>query len=334
MEYHFSSVTPTTRATRTGRPSSWIQFWHPTDYQWKVVNLPVAGLPAELVGLRILHLTDLHFRPCWSPVYSEIIERINSANVDLILMTGDFVDDKINAGPSLRFANRFFSRLRSRLGNFTIFGNHDHDVLYRLARRAAEKGLISPEPWPRRRKESDNEPLGTSIPPRLPKIDLFVHSVLDDRRELIEYRGATIELIGFRGTSRNDFNSEFLRSLPGKQGGSVRIVLSHHPDSVRRLVRAADGPGTVRLSRVGEGDLSSQGLDADVILAGHTHGGQICLPSGRAIISHDSLPKECVSGVHRFGSTWLVVSRGLGFSSIPVRVFCRPEIIELRLVLG
>jgi predicted MPP superfamily phosphohydrolase len=133
--------------------------------------------------------------------------------------------------------------------------------------------------------------------------------LLDDRRVLLTYQDASIELIGFRGTSRADFNYEFLQSLPQKSPATVRIVLSHHPDSIRHL----------------------QSINADLILSGHTHGGQVCLPNGRAILSHDTLPKSQASGIHRFGDSWLIVSRGLGFSSIPIRLFCPPEIVEIKL---
>ena len=69
----------------------------------------------------------------------------------------------------------------------------------------------------------------------------------------------------------------------------------------------------------------------DLILAGHTHGGQVCLPGGRAILSHDPLPKRFAKGVHQFDQTWLCVPRGLGFSAHAVRAFCPAEVIELTL---
>ncbi|HWB54613.1 MAG TPA: metallophosphoesterase [Tepidisphaeraceae bacterium] len=303
MEHQISAV------IRPGRPQPWIHFGGPSEYQWNCVDLPIANLPRELIGLRILHLTDLHFGPGWLRGLNKVIRDVNAANADLLLMTGDFVDNKCNAGPALRFARRFFSQLHSRLGNYAIVGNHDQDLLYRFARHAAAKGWIVPEPWPKRSKNGTILHSLPPIPPKLPNLNLFGHHLLDDQALRIEFNGATIELIGIRGASRDDLDHEFLNSVPAKQAESVRIILSHQPDNVLRL----------------------ESLKADIILSGHTHGGQICLPGGRALLTHDSLPKRFASGIHRIGSTWLVVSRGLGYTKIPLRLFCSPEIVEIKL---
>jgi predicted MPP superfamily phosphohydrolase len=68
-----------------------------------------------------------------------------------------------------------------------------------------------------------------------------------------------------------------------------------------------------------------------VYLAGHTHGGQICGPGGLALTWNDSMARRYCKGVHRYRDTWLVVSRGMGFSQLPLRLFCPPEAIEIRL---
>ena len=73
-------------------------------------------------------------------------------------------------------------------------------------------------------------------------------------------------------------------------------------------------------------------LRADFFLAGHTHGGQICLPGGRPIITHDGMPRGQCKGVFRMDGTWYVVSRGFGFAGIPVRVNCPPEVGEVEMV--
>ncbi len=79
----------------------------------------------------------------------------------------------------------------------------------------------------------------------------------------------------------------------------------------------------------------------DVVLAGHTHGGQLCLPGGRALVTNCDLDTGRVKGLHRHPadaapgtprSTWLHVSAGLGTSPYaPVRFCCRPEATLLTL---
>ncbi|HEY1683184.1 MAG TPA: metallophosphoesterase [Tepidisphaeraceae bacterium] len=304
-DYDSISIT----AGRAAEPGPWFNLFSPVPFQFNRIDLPIAGLPEDLVGLKLIHISDAHFRSRWSLGWQEMVERINSAQADLIFMTGDFVDSKINSAPAMPNVERFFSSLKSRLGNFAIFGNHDHDFLYRLAKKVAAGGKIASEPWPRRKRDKDREPKGLPIPPRLPAMNYLGHRILDDCREVVKVGEAELEIIGFRGTSRADFSENFLRLLPAKPANGMRIVMSHHPDSIRKL----------------------ESLEPDLVLAGHTHGGQICLPGHRAIISHDSLPKKCASGLHRFGKNWLLVSRGLGFSSFSIRVFCPPEIVEVTL---
>jgi len=88
-----------------------------------------------------------------------------------------------------------------------------------------------------------------------------------------------------------------------------KLMLLHYPD----LVYAAAAAGV------------------DVCLAGHTHGGQICLPAGRPLLRHDSLPPHMCTGIHRVGSTWLVVNRGIGKAGLRLRMFCPPHVMMLTL---
>jgi predicted MPP superfamily phosphohydrolase len=64
-----------------------------------------------------------------------------------------------------------------------------------------------------------------------------------------------------------------------------------------------------------------------LVLAGHTHGGQLCLPGGRAVVTNCGIDRSRVSGASRWSERmWLHVSNGLGTSKyVPVRLFCRPS---------
>lgn len=118
-----------------------------------------------------------------------------------------------------------------------------------------------------------------------------------------------VDLIGLPGTMRSD--GRLFDDLD-RDPHRPTIVLSHYPDEIRRLDR----------------------LSPDLMLAGHTHGGQICLPigGGLPLLTHDELPWRMARGVHRVDETWLVVSRGVGTTKLPIRVFCPAEAVELTLV--
>jgi predicted MPP superfamily phosphohydrolase len=74
----------------------------------------------------------------------------------------------------------------------------------------------------------------------------------------------------------------------------------------------------------------------DLLLAGHTHGGQLCLPFYGALVTNCGIERERVSGLHRHpadGRAWLHISAGLGTSPwAPARFACRPEASLLTLV--
>jgi predicted MPP superfamily phosphohydrolase len=73
-------------------------------------------------------------------------------------------------------------------------------------------------------------------------------------------------------------------------------------------------------------------LGYDLMFAGHTHGGQVCLPVVGALVTNCSMPRRLVDGLIRMGPTVLHISRGLGTSKYaPFRFCCRPEATILRL---
>ena len=76
-----------------------------------------------------------------------------------------------------------------------------------------------------------------------------------------------------------------------------------------------------------------------LVFAGHTHGGQVCVPGWGALTTNCDLPVEEAKGLSRHraakGSTWLHVSAGLGSSPFaPYRFACPPEVTLLTLTPG
>jgi len=324
-----------------------LQVGVPNSYEWTEVELGVAGLARELEGLRIVHVSDLHFRGKWALCYERMIEEINAARADLILITGDFNEKKLDARPAMPFIKRFVEALKARAGKYGILGNHDVGLRGR-GDRSGPPPLPSPG-VPEEGVREEGHPIGIrgdgeiredasgGDAVRLPTREVrgegerpgrdagglglegmvareemtkFLSSLgvemMDGRREVVP--GMGVEVIGLEGGDRLDLDVAWLAGLPRRDPKLLRIVLSHYPDHLRRTA-----------------------LEADLFLAGHTHGGQICLPFGVPIITHDRLGRRMCKGVHRVGRTWLVVSRGVGFATIAMRMFCPPEIIEIRL---
>jgi predicted MPP superfamily phosphohydrolase len=73
---------------------------------------------------------------------------------------------------------------------------------------------------------------------------------------------------------------------------------------------------------------------AHLYLCGHTHGGQICLPGGRALFTHSAAPRRTAVGRWRYRSMLGYTSRGVGASGIPLRFNCHGEITLITLRRG
>lgn len=67
-------------------------------------------------------------------------------------------------------------------------------------------------------------------------------------------------------------------------------------------------------------------INADIMLSGHTHGGQLRLPWLGAFINHSDMPLKFSSGILRHGNTLGLVSRGLGEVALPLRTLCPPQL--------
>lgn len=92
---------------------------------------------------------------------------------------------------------------------------------------------------------------------------------------------------------------------------------------------SVDDPA-ILLSHRPDGWLLSGTERFQLVLSGHTHGGQVRIPGFGAVFRHNHVPDRFVSGVYeRPGHPVLITSRGLGMSELPVRFMARPEILRI-----
>ncbi len=146
--------------------------------------------------------------------------------------------------------------------------------------------------------------------------------LLENRAISLHRKGGVIRLIGLDDPARYPpvlERSRYLAELgrirfPDNDEDPFTILLAHRPEYLAEYADAG----------------------IDLILAGHAHGGQFRLPAidaGLFAPGQGFLPLY-TTGPYRLGRSVLVVSRGLGNSIIPVRVYNRPEIVTLVLVSG
>lgn len=127
-------------------------------------------------------------------------------------------------------------------------------------------------------------------------------TVLKDQRTALTIRGERVDLAGIRFWTRTV--SEISKVLKGT--GGTTLLLAHDP---RRLVEAA-------------------ALDVQLVLSGHTHGGQVIVP-GIGAIAGRKFP--VLAGVAERDNTALFVSRGVGTVYVPIRINCPPDVAVLTL---
>ena len=107
----------------------------------------------------------------------------------------------------------------------------------------------------------------------------------------------------------------------------------HYYFSAAARAALTEAPAGFKIALIHSAELADAAAEAGyrLYLAGHTHGGQICLPGGRPIITHMSRFRRYASGLWRHGDMQGYTSTGLGVSALPVRFNSRGEVVLITL---
>jgi uncharacterized protein len=268
------------------------------------VNVPV--LPPDAAPLKVLHLSDAHLTPGRHRLMS-FIRSLDALEPDLVVNTGDSIASP-RAVPPLLDA---LGPLLERPGAF-VYGTND---------------LFSPHPanplrylWGSSSGEHDRSPVD------LPWEELGTGMAASGWLDLSNKRGrlkAGDMDIALAGTHDAHSNRDRYHRIAGQAdvNADLRLGVLHSPEP-RLLDRfVADG--------------------YDLLLAGHTHGGQLRIPGYGALVTNCGIDRARASGLSLHpqvcaedGQTaWLHVSAGLGTSPYaPARFACRPEATLLTLL--
>ncbi|MBD3107483.1 metallophosphoesterase [Bacillus sp. AGMB 02131] len=137
--------------------------------------------------------------------------------------------------------------------------------------------------------------------------------VLDNKKTEVIKDDQSTEIIGLSDIAFNNgnnwLNGDLLNTLVEKNG-TFKILLSHRPELFEIYSNS----------------------NADLVFSGHAHGGQVRIPFvGGLIAPEQGFFPELTEGIHTSNDTSIVISRGLGNSVVPVRIFNRPELIVVTL---
>jgi predicted MPP superfamily phosphohydrolase len=247
--------------------------------------------------LRILHLSDLHLTPGQRRKQRWVAD-LAGLDPDLVVVTGDNMSDP----DALPAVERAYGRLLDYPGAF-VFGSNDY------------RGPVFKNPFGY--FDADREYVqGVDLP--VEELRGLFRSAgwadLNNARTVVKAGGRKIELVGVDDphVHRDDYSA-----VAGHVSAStdLHIGVTHTPE-----------PSVLD-------DMASDGFS--LLLAGHTHGGQVCVPGLGALVTNCGLPRQMAKGLHRWPSSnsWLHVSAGLGtHPTAPVRFACPPEATLLTLI--
>ena len=272
-------------------------------FELREVSVPL--LPPGHRPLRVLHLSDLHLTPRQRRK-QEWLSSLAGLRPDLVVNTGDNLAHR-EALPPLLDA---LGGLLDVPGVFVLGSNDYYAPILKNPLR-----YLLPDDG---RRNTTSEQLAWQD--MKAAYDEAGWIDLSNERAAFSVNGTTF---AFAGVDDPHLEYDRLDDVAGLADATadVRVGVTHAP-----YLRVLD-------------QFAQDGYDA--VLAGHTHGGQVCLPGGRALTTNCDLEPERVAGLHRHpadsrpddpGSTWLHVSAGLGTSPYaPVRLWCRPEATLLTL---
>lgn len=252
------------------------------------------GVRPELPALRILHVGDAHVRGPDMPVLGFLRSLPGSLEREPDLIV--FTGDLIDGNEGIGPGVEALNGLPARLGRFFVFGSHDY--------------------W-------------------APEFQSYL-KYFTERRERI--RPVRVDTGRLRGGLEEAGWVDLTNRRHIVADGERRIRLSGVDDPYlkrHRLDHVGRGAEDLAIGVMHAPDLASDwALEGfDLILGGHTHGGQVRVPFVGALTTNSSLPNRLACGPVRVGGSWLHVTPGLGTGPYSrIRFNCPPEATLLELV--
>lgn len=295
----------------------WPEFIEPFLISTTKKSISLAGLPDELKGLKILHFSDLHITPKMPDFFLKKLSRkIKKLKPDLVVFTGDFTCYSQVSDP-VRL-EKLLTSIHAPYGCYAVLGNHDYDSyisvnksgLYDVMKppkSSLKRGLgkVFSSPITLIKQATDKIKKVTFNSDLMQLVAKTPFRILHNETVQISINGTVLNLTGLGDhmAGKCDPASAFKSYDAAYQG----IVLSHNSDSIYGL----------------------QEYPGELVLSGHTHGGQINIPylRERFMLTENMHLRK---GLHHIGKKLLHISKGLG-SGLSFRWFAMPEITLLTL---
>jgi hypothetical protein len=257
-------------------------------------ELELADLPAAFEGYRIALISCLH-TDRYARRERLLRKILQQLDADLLVVAGDFRRAGGSTDGALESCSQIFEGLRFPDGIVAGMGNHDRHRMLEPLRRLGVQILLNDCVTVIRPVPSGPERPGepnSGKPPQTP---------------LAPKEASLTVIVGGPGRRRDPDWDRALRRAPPD---AFLVGVCHSPDGV----------------------VSAAKHSIPLVLCGHTHGGQILLPGFGPLITETKLvDRRLASGLGRFQNTLLYVNRGIGWTGLPLRFNCPPEVSILTL---
>jgi predicted MPP superfamily phosphohydrolase len=257
---------------------------------FKVRELDLALLPAGSESIRVLHISDLHITPAQTRKINWV-KSLAKLEPDFVVGTGDFLAHQLAVPAVVEAMNELLD-----IPGAYVLGSNDYFA----------PSFKNPFMYFNKKREIRAE--GTALPTSDLVNELNDAGWLDlnNKQSTAVINGVKIH---FRGTDDPHINKDHYAAVAGAfDSDAFAFGVTHAP--YRRVLQSFETD------------------KADLVLAGHTHGGQICIPFHGALVTNCDLPQGQAKGFSTFGESEmpLHVSAGVGTSPFAqVRIACRPE---------
>ncbi len=261
-------------------------------YKYQLNRVPIAfpNLPEAFKGMKLVHISDIHSGSFTDKeAVKRGVEKIMSTQPDIIVFTGDLVNNKAEEMNDYR---EIFGALQAPLGVYSILGNHDYGDYVEWA-----------SPQEKAANLQDLKNIHAEMGWRL----------LMNEHVLLEKEGQQIAILGVENWgAKGNFPKygSLQQAHQGSENIPFKVLLSHDPSHWDAEVR-------------------SKYNDIDLMLAGHTHGMQFGVEIPGFKWSPVQYMYQQWAGLYDDGKQKLYVNRGYGFLGYPGRVGILPEITLL-----
>lgn len=264
-------------------------------YKYQLLHKKVAikNLPAAFKGFKIIHISDIHSGSLKEKeAVQKGIDLIQKQGADIILFTGDLVNDKAS---EMQDWTPIFGQLSAPKGVFSTLGNHDYGDYVQWDSKEAKVANLEA-------LKAVHASMGWKL--------------LMNENVTIEQGGAKIKLVGIENwgaKARFPKYGQLNKALDGVDPTDVIVLMSHDPSHW-------------------EAQVIPEFPHVDLMLSGHTHGMQFGLENPYFKWSPVQWVYKQWAGLYQQGDQKLYVNRGFGFLGYPGRVGIMPEITLLELV--